>query len=425
VRPRRLAVRALAVAALAVAAPAAHAHAFLLRSSPPDACLPVSSLDQSICTHGPLLALAPTRVTLVFSQDVDPVAGGISVLAPDGRLVARGDARAHGRVLSVAVDARTAGSYVVRYRVVAADTHPSRGGYVFSVVHRSRPRLPGGAGTASRAATGLAALGLALHLGGLALLLGAPLFWLLAVPRRAPDAGPPPRLWRLVGAGVALLLLAEPLTLAGESESLVPGHALDPGVVTDVLGSSFGRVLALRLGAAVLVWALVGALRAGGRRGPWAVVAVGGVLVVVDASAAHRLSGVPAALSLAVVAAHVAAMAVWIGGVAAFAWLLRDAPRAERSGAARAFAPLALGGVVLLAASGLALALAHVPSPHDLLASAYGRLVVAKSAVAAAALAIGLLAARRAVARAALVELALLAGVLALAALLVSLPPPR
>jgi putative copper export protein len=83
-----------------------------------------------------------------------------------------------------------------------------------------------------------------------------------------------------------------------------------------------------------------------------------------------------------------------------------------------AFGRVALGALAVLVLSGAAIALAHLRSPADLAGSAYGVVLVAKVVAVAAAAAIAGLGTRR-------LEAAALAGVLALAGLLVSLPPPR
>jgi putative copper export protein len=72
----------------------------------------------------------------------------------------------------------------------------------------------------------------------------------------------------------------------------------------------------------------------------------------------------------------------------------------------------------VLAVSGAAMALAHLRGPGDLLGTAYGSVLAVKVLAVGAAATIAGLGARR-------LEAAALAGVLALAGLLVSLPPPR
>src|SRR5262249_41999472 len=156
----------------------------------------------------------------------------------------------------------------------------------------------------------------------------------------APDRRLEGRLDRLTAAGIALLVLAEPVALAAQAVSL--------GVVAgDLLASSFGRVLGLRLGGALLLWAAAGGGRqAGGGRA--ALVALGGGLALVDGAAGHRVSGLPDVAAFGLSAVHEGAMAVWVGGLAAVL--------VTRAGAAR-FARVALPALALLVVSGAGLAL--------------------------------------------------------------------
>ena len=82
-----------------------------------------------------------------------------------------------------------------------------------------------------------------LHLAGYALAFGVCAFaWL------AGQGGQKQKLRWLVNAGIALLVLAEPLALLAQSTS-APGAALfDGAAALDVLGSGYGLVLAQRLG---------------------------------------------------------------------------------------------------------------------------------------------------------------------------------
>jgi putative copper export protein len=139
----------------------------------------------------------------------------------------------------------------------------------------------------------------------------------------------------------------------------------------------------------------------------WAVPGLGVALALVDATAAHATPALPQPLGLMLNALHVAAMAVWLGGVAAYV----VAP----SGAFGRLAGWSLGLLVL---SGAALALLHLSSPLELLTTPYGAALAIKLPVVA----IGLFFAWRARHR---WELATLLVVIAAASVLVSLPPPR
>ncbi len=353
-------------------------------------------------TQGVILDALPSTVDLYFSEAVTPAGRGISVYGPDGRLV-NGAARAQGSRLSVQLSAGgSEGTYVVIWTVIAADTHPSRGKLTFSVGHASAVRAPGlgggDVGLVSPLGLVLQALGRFLHFAGFALGFGAATYSLFV----ARD----PRPMRLAGAGVAILLAAEPLALLGQTASLDVAQTFDGDALTGALASSFGRVLELRVAAALLLWAVLGALR----QAPWlrwSIPALGLALAGVDATAAHAIPAMPQPVGLALNAIHVSAMGVWVGGLAAFAL----AP----AGGFRRVAALSAG---LLVVSGAALALLHFAHPLELVSTAYGASLLVKVPLVAAALFLAWRARRR-------WELAALMGVLAVAAVLVSLPPPR
>jgi len=363
------------------------AHAQLIGSNPPP---------------GAILDVLPASVELDFSESVTPAGRGISVYGPDGRLVQTGTARAQGTRLSVLLGAGTEGTYTVIWTVIAADTHPSRGMLTFSVGHESPVRAPGrgggDVGLVSPLGFALQALGRFFHFAGFALGFGAATYALFV----ARDSRP----LRLAGLGAALLLGAEPLALLAQTASLDPAQTFDGDALTGVLASPFGRVLGLRVAAALLLWAVLGALR----HAPWlrwSIPGLGLVLAVVDATAAHATPALPQPLGLALNAAHIAAMGLWVGGVAAFAIT-----------PVGGFRRVALWSAGLLIASGAALALLHFASPLQTMTTAYGATLMVKLPLVAAALWLAWRARRRG-------ELAALMAVLAAAAALVSLPPPR
>jgi copper transport protein len=351
---------------------------------------------------GAILDSVPSSVELFFSESVTPAGRGISVYGPDGRLVQNGPARVQGIRLSVPLGAGTEGTYAVIWTVIAADTHPSRGILTFSVGHATAVRAPGfgggDVGLVSPLGFILQALGRWLHFAGFALGFGAATYALFV----ARD----PRPLRLAGAGIALLLVAEPLALLAQTASLDPAQIFDGDALTGALASPFGRVLGLRLAALLLLWALLGALRQA-RWLRWAIPGLGLVLATVDATAAHAIPALPQPLGLALNAVHVATMGLWLGGLAAFAIT-----------PAGGFRRLAVWSAGLLIASGAALALLHFASPQQTMTTAYGFALMVKLPLVAAALWLAWRARRR-------WELAALMAVLAAAAALVSLPPPR
>jgi len=373
---RRLLVVGVALT-LALAPRAAWAHAVLFGSDP---------------SAGAVLTAPPAAVSLTFSESVIPAGKGIKVFSPSGHEVA-GPARVTGNVLTAPITSTETGTYVVTWQALAADTHPSRGAFSFVVGQPSaNPYLAavsgGEIGTATPLGFALQALARWMHFLGVALTFGTIAYQ--AVTRREP------RLRRLIIAGVVLLIAAEPVALVAQLASL----SFDGDTAIAVLASGFGRLFGLRLGIAFLVWALL-ALES-----PWPVLGLGAIMALIDGASAHAIPGWPGA-GLLLDAVHVAAMAIWVGGLIAFLF----APD-------RRFRPYAIGGLALAIVSGLVLALAHLGSPAALVTTGYGWVLVVKAAIVAAAIVLAVLGRRR-------IETGVAALILVMAAVLVSLPPPR
>jgi copper transport protein len=373
--------------ALALYPVPAAAHALLLYSDPaPDA----------------LLQQPPEVITLTFTEPVDPAGHGIDVFSPSGRQVAV-PARPVGRALTASMTSVETGTYVVTWQVLAADTHPSRGAFRFAVGQPSAnpysPLLSGGEiGTATLPGFALQALARWMHFFGVALTFGVIIYQQLI--RREP------RLRRLVRLGLGLLIAAEPVALVAQLASL----SFDGATVIDVLASGFGRLLGLRLAVAVLLWAVL-ALDTF-----WPVLGLGAAIAVIDGASAHAIPGLPGA-GLALSAVHVAAMGLWVGGLVALVWTAPTIP-SPGGGGDDAGGKYALGAFAVSVASGLLLALAHVGFPSALLTTSYGWALLVKVVVVGLALTLALLRRRRG-------ELGVVAIILAVAAVLVSLPPPR
>ena len=342
------------------------------------------------------MAAPPAAVTLIFTEPVTPAGAGIKVYSPSGHQVA-GTAVSKGSVLSAPVSSAETGTFVVSWQVLAADTHPSRGAFRFVVDRPSAnpysSLLAGGEiGTATPLGFLLQALARLVHFVGFALVFG--MIGYSTLTRIKQTENRPDR--RLVGTGVILLVAAEPLALVGQLASL----SFDGDTAIAVLASGFGRLLALRLAGALLVWALRAI------ESPWPVLGVGGAVALVDGASAHAIPGLPGAAQM-LVAVHVAAMGLWVGGLAAF--LSAPDHRFWRQ-AALWFA--------VAAVSGLLLAVGHVGFVQALWTTDYGRMLVIKVLVVGAALSMALLHRRR-------LEFGALLAVLAGAAMLAALPLPR
>lgn len=413
-------------------APAALAHAVLLRADPQDLCLLPGGeslpSDSPTCRAGVVLAEPPRAVHLGFSEPVQAIGSGLRVVGPDGRRVDRGRADVAGPDVSVAIDAHAPGTYRVVWSVISPDTHPEFGTMTFSVRRAGGVIAEGKpAGSTSPVwGTVLGAGGHLLHFAGYVLGFGTfAAAWMLGrTPGASGGAGASTVLWRVIGAGVALLLCAEPVAFAAESVALGAfGGGSDPAVVGAVLDSSFGRVLSQRLAAAILLWVLTGAIRSGALRAGWTVPLLGAGLAFVDGQAAHAAGVRPLWWGLGVNAVHVGAMGLW-GGTLAFVLLSRPEPPA-RGRSPVSVQVLAMAGAACAVATGAIMAVQHLSGFGDLVAAPYGRTLAVKVGAVAVTVALARLGVRRGPASGppAWEALAMLA-VLALAGLLVLLRPP-
>ena len=331
-------------------------------------------------------------MTLLFTEPVTPAGPGIRVFSPSGRQVA-GPTAVRGAVLTARLESTEAGTFVVTWQVFAADTHPSRGSFSFDVGRPSANPYSALLGTSEIGTStplGLAMQALAhwVHFAGFALAFGVVAYRVLI--RR--DEG----LNGLVGVGVALLIAAEPLSLIAQLASL----SFDGDTAIAVLGSTFGRLLALRLGAALLVWTLLATGRS------WPLLVVGGAVALLDGLSAHAIPGLPGAGQM-LVALHVLAMGLWVGGLAAFV----KSPE-------RSFGRYAAATFAAAAATGLVLAFAHTASLAALMTTEYGWALLLKVGIVGAALIAVTLHRRR-------LELSTAMAAVAAAALLAALPPSR
>ena len=366
-----------------------------------------------------VLTSPPAAVRLWFSEPVVPAGVGVTVIAPSGRPVQRGPATAARDTLSVPVAATEAGTYLVRWQVIAADTHPARGTFTFSVGHTSAVP-PAGTGDVPAWAVGLQALARWLHVLGYALTFGPVAFAALL-----PTAGAS-RLWRLSHAGLGLLLLAAPMAVLGQMVSLSPSGPFDAGLLTDVMASSFGRLISLRLGATLLFWAVLSPLQHARGRGLWPGLAIGLAVAVVDSAASHTTRFALPGLGRALATLHLAAMGTWAGGLGALLLAWPAVPPAERRPLLAGFGRLATAALAVILGTGGLLALGQLSAWRQLVDNPYGGVLLAKVGVVGVVLLLAVAGRRSAGGGGWWRREALALGaVLALAALMAALPPPR
>jgi copper transport protein len=432
-RPRRAAALLAAVllgglSVLLGPANPASAHAVLETTSP---------------RQGSVVPTAPSEVVLTFSESVRLVPGKNQVVGPDGKRLATGDPKVDGPALTIPLEGGDLprGTYLVSYRIVSADSHPVSGGFTFSVGEASAtaPQLDGSSAGAGTDGVVKVAVPIGKYLGyaGLVLAVGPILVLTMLWPRRLSRRGP----IRLVWAGLGLIGLS---TLAGlylQAPYTTGGGFFDvsAGSLRDVVASQFGIALVIRLGILVAVAILVRPVVNGeGGRVDHALLAVLGVCGVVTwALSGHPVASQVPAVTTVADTAHVASMAVWLGGlVMLVGFLLRQATEAELGAILPVWSRWAALAVSWLVLAGLVQALVEVGTVNALVKTGYGQLVLAKAGlltvvIGVAAYSRHLVRQRRApvertqMMRSVGVELGITAAVLALSSVLVQTTPGR
>ena len=447
------AVIAVAAGLAALALPqAAAAHAALVRTSP---------------TASHVLDSAPRRVSLAYSESVEPRFAIVSVTDASGRQLRAGAPRRSREDpdrIDVPLERLQKGWYLVFWRVVSADGHPVRGAFTFAVGPNPGPApefpVPSLNETAATVPLLVARF---LSFAGLMSAIGLALMRLfVARPLAAvtPDAAALRSITRCFALALAVALVAIPIYLLQATAQFALRSTFDLADVIPLMRSSeLGRGwLALELvlllfgfAVGVAIW-LDRPERA--QRSVADLLALTGMAACAAAAlaipgfAGHAAAKSPRGLSLSLDWMHLAAASIWIGGLLGLVVLALRVPPARRVSALATVVPrfsaVALVAVLILIASGTAQAIVRLPTLGSLWSTGYGTALLVKIGLVAAALALAAVnrlrctpalvamqgvpspgsGVARLLARLVGVELALATAALFAAAVLSSLPPP-
>jgi copper transport protein len=364
----------------AAASPPAFWHATLLSSEP---------------AARSTMTTSPTRIRLVFSEEIEPSLGRIRLVAPDGSvttLKSAGDPHDVSALIAPIPSPLGAGVYRVEWRIVSEDGHPIDGRYQFTVATSgdtvrtpviatpSAPPVAPEPETAP-ASTDSAAMGTmvaefpvvtatlsALAIGTLTAFAGLLGF---LITRRAPAPQPRAvRLARRLGLATAIIF---PLHLVAWALALAPDHSLGGDAIGALLASGPGKVeLARTVLALLAAWALL-LVRRERLALSIAILAILAGSATGHAAAIHPEWGIPSR------ALHLFAVAAWLGGLL---WLVvldrADAPAAISE--AQRVSSLALAAVIVVTFTGVVQTRLFLPVWGDLVRSSYGLIVLAKVA---------------------------------------------
>lgn len=358
-----LAVAALlgAIGTLGLAAGTVLAHAELTSSNP---------ANQAI------LASTPPEILLKFSEGVDPVGDSIRLVDADGNAVPLGplDQSQGDDTLRTPVPATIAdGTYVVGWQAISADSHKIRGAFTFSV-GAATPTAPGvideifDAGATAQSDSLLLGVGRFMSFAGIGGLLGALFLAAVLVPELIGDR----RIGTVLVVAALTATIGTALMFAGQAH-LISGSYLAWGDVVQIQSGQWwlARLAAIGLFALFIPARSFVASTVGRVEVALAALVVCGVV----AAGGHAVAGDIRVIGFAATVIHLAAMAIWLGGLVLLAF---GVPRSWFWWTASQFSPWALGAVVALAITGSINAWRQLGSISGVTDTSYGRWLVIK-----------------------------------------------
>jgi copper transport protein len=407
---------------------------------------------------GSVVAHAPAAIVLHFDQQVREVA--TTVTDARGRSALGGAPHTEADdVRALVVPLRSGvpdGDYTVRWQIVSTDGHLISG--VFAIGVGSGRPPPQASEVQSSTLDVPFLVSRFAYFCGLVLLIGGAVFrvavWRPAAAQLEGRAGEMAALREGVRS-TQLFTIAAVLMLGGGWVALTRQAAEVAGVsfwaAFDHRGPVASAIQATRFGrefgrgidlTAVFCVCAAAAFALARRSRPAALglavpaVVLGAWAVVVPGLSGHAGDPGRGAVTITVDAIHVAAAAVWIGGLAQLVLVVPHATRGlepgmqarTRAAVVRRFSTVALGSVAVVGLTGGARALWELGAVSQLWTTGYGRALVVKTALLAGLVVLGYLNRRRldrfaAVRMRAAAELVLLAGVVAVVAVLTDLQP--
>lgn len=445
-RQRRRGWAVLSVLGVLAGTPrAAYAHTHLTKSDP---------------AANARLTVLPMMLRLWYSEAPELAMTRVALTDSSGKAVALGGVERDDNKLAVhfrIVGHLSAGLYKVSWKTAASDGHPSQGTFAFRILTEavksiappasmvdstdqsasepSAETIPYIVARALAFASILSVVGVVAFLGGV-------------VSRAHLDEVVHhhilSRIAKLGMIGAATVLLSAIIRLPLQASMMAGGDPLAPMMMTVLLRTQWGWMLAAQAIASVVAIGGFSATQSG-RRGGLAVAALGAVVI----AATPALSGHAAAsqnfagLAIATDAIHVIAASAWLGNllcvVVAAAGLTassfaRDVSFAAVRSLVLAFSPLALTSAAVVVVTGVVSAWLRLGSLPALWTSDYGRILLLKLATLGGVVvtgaynwlrvrpALGSEAATRRLVRSATVELVVGLGVIVITAVLVAAP---
>ncbi len=333
-------------------------------------------LDNSVPTSGATLEDSPLQIVLDFDESVESSLGYIKLFSSSGKRVqlpaVKADA-SDASIVRVIPPTLAQDSYVAVYRVISADGHPVEGAITFRVGAGAVSNLASVIETALQDSETSNAVKVAMALMrfisyiAISIVL-AGIFFLLGsdAPRKGLNravvlAG------SVLGLSTALLYLLHGMNASGGTW----GQIANVSVVKDVFATQVGESLFARIVVSFLLVSVVA------RWGKFVAVFAFATLPFTYAFAGHAAVDSPAALTIALLALHVAAVGVWCGGLILLMFVkdIRTTPIVEW------FSQRAAILIAVVVATGVVQALLLMDGIGNLTKTSYGKALIAKVCV--------------------------------------------
>ena len=333
-------------------------------------------LDNSVPTSGATLEDSPLQIVLDFDESVESSLGYIKLFSSSGKRVqlpaVKADA-SDASIVRVVPPTLAQDSYVAVYRVISADGHPVEGAITFRVGAGAVSNLASVIETALQDSETSNAVKVAMALMrfisyiAISIVL-AGIFFLLGsdAPRKGLNravvlAG------SVLGLSTALLYLLHGMNASGGTW----GQIANVSVVKDVFATQVGESLFARIVVSFLLVSVVA------RWGKFVAVFAFATLPFTYAFAGHAAVDSPAALTIALLALHVAAVGVWCGGLI----LLIFVKDIRTTSIVEWFSQRAAVLIAVVVATGVVQALLLMDGIGNLTKTSYGKALIAKVCV--------------------------------------------
>jgi len=347
-------------------------------------------LKSTTPTAGQTVAVSPTQLDLVFSENVEVSPTSVQLFDQKGDRVDLGAPRHSPKTDSVVqadVSHLDNGAYVVTWQVISADSHPVHGAFTFAV-GRSSADVNALAAKLEAAQAGnktvgvLFAIARAASYAGIALLLGGVVFAAAIRPHGRRRSRADTLVW--IGWGVLFVATIASVMLQGPYASSLPLlNAFHWNDIRAVLHTRYGHYAEIRIIALLVALPLLLMVRRTWRPPSWwwaPITVIGVVIAATPGLAGHAATGIWTNLAVPLDTVHVLSMALWLGGLACLAFIVLDRdPDARRT--AERFSPVAATSVAFIVLSGVFAAWRQVGWSRDAFTdTTFGRLLLVKLA---------------------------------------------